>query len=287
MDYIELDIDRFRHHIVGENITIDAYIEHKRKTGIWGDDIEITALSEIYNATILIYAYSDKPLRTFLANRPNTIRLSYHQRSHFGSIIPVRHFQPIASHDVGKLEDAALQIQRFALGYDDIENFKEDESSENPSGNRTLLHSIFNGDSSLIEQYRSIVEQSRRDYQENGSREMALALEESLRAHSSNNTEEESEAIIRSQQDFDNQLNEDDLLNIAIAESINNNPGNIPSPAQYQNTAFDMQRESVRSHPIVQNAVAMGFLEDDAIQALLEFGNDQEMVMNCLLGNFN
>ena len=36
---------------------IDEYIDHKKKEGIWGDDLEIQALSEIYQKNILIYCY--------------------------------------------------------------------------------------------------------------------------------------------------------------------------------------------------------------------------------------
>lgn len=33
--------------------------------GVWGDDIELQALSEIYNRPIEIYAYNNEPMRTF------------------------------------------------------------------------------------------------------------------------------------------------------------------------------------------------------------------------------
>ena len=35
------------------------------KNGSWGDDVEIQALSEIYDCPIQIYAYSTKQMRTF------------------------------------------------------------------------------------------------------------------------------------------------------------------------------------------------------------------------------
>ena len=37
----------------------------KRKSGVWGDDVELQAISEIYNRPIEIYCGSNKPQKTF------------------------------------------------------------------------------------------------------------------------------------------------------------------------------------------------------------------------------
>ena len=67
----------------------------KRKSGVWGDDIELQAISEIYNRPIEIYSDSKKPLKTFHDNtsefnlkevqnkenkniKKSPIRISYH-----------------------------------------------------------------------------------------------------------------------------------------------------------------------------------------------------------------
>ena len=44
---------------------MDNYIAKKMADGEWGDDIEIQALSEIYQKPIEIYAYSVQPMKTF------------------------------------------------------------------------------------------------------------------------------------------------------------------------------------------------------------------------------
>ena len=65
--------------------------------GVWGDDVELQALSEIYERPIEIYAYRAEPMRTFheedqaiggasLGPR-NPIRLSYHGNEHYNSIV--------------------------------------------------------------------------------------------------------------------------------------------------------------------------------------------------------
>lgn len=47
------------------DVSFEEYLERKRADGVWGDDIELQALSEIYDRPIEIYAYSAKPMRTF------------------------------------------------------------------------------------------------------------------------------------------------------------------------------------------------------------------------------
>ena len=49
----------------GSEESVEAYVERKRQNGVWGDDIELQALSEIYDRPIELYAYSKEPMRTF------------------------------------------------------------------------------------------------------------------------------------------------------------------------------------------------------------------------------
>lgn len=44
---------------------VHDYVQRKSADGVWGDDIEIEALSEIYARPIEIYAMGIKPIRTF------------------------------------------------------------------------------------------------------------------------------------------------------------------------------------------------------------------------------
>jgi OTU domain-containing protein 5 len=62
MDYIESERGFFSQFIVGD---FDAYVQRKRLNGVWGDDIELQAMSEIYDRPIEIYAYRSEPMRTF------------------------------------------------------------------------------------------------------------------------------------------------------------------------------------------------------------------------------
>ena len=66
MDYILSEKEYFKDFIIGGDIqNVEAYVSKKKQNAIWGDDIEIQALSEMYNRPIEIYAYSNVPMRTF------------------------------------------------------------------------------------------------------------------------------------------------------------------------------------------------------------------------------
>lgn len=65
MDYIESEKDFFVQFIVGGEEEFEGYVYRKRQDGVWGDDIELQAMSEMYNRPIEIYAYHNEPMRTF------------------------------------------------------------------------------------------------------------------------------------------------------------------------------------------------------------------------------
>ena len=101
MDYMEIQKKFFKLFIEGD---FDDYIQKKRKNGIWGDDIELEleALSEIYNRPIEIYSGNASPIKCFHENKDNSgyitkdgnintpIRLSYHGRKHYNSVRPLK-----------------------------------------------------------------------------------------------------------------------------------------------------------------------------------------------------
>ena len=92
LDYVESEREYFAQYIIGGLQSFHIYVARKREDGVWGDDVEIQALSEIYDRPIEVYAYSKVPMRTFHESHENEsaqpIRLSYHGKSHFNSIMP-------------------------------------------------------------------------------------------------------------------------------------------------------------------------------------------------------
>lgn len=108
MNYISLEKEFFSQYIIGGLEAFEDYVVHKRQNAVWGDDLEIEALSEIYELPIAIYAYDDKPMRTFHetsneGTRTRPVQLSYHGRSHFNSVSLILNIdypvtQPTSSH---------------------------------------------------------------------------------------------------------------------------------------------------------------------------------------------
>ena len=97
MDYLKVQKRYFELFIEDD---FDEYIKEKRKNGVWGDDIELEVLSEIYNRSIEIYCGSATPLKCFHEEKQRDIcnegivssplRLSYHGKNHYNSVIPLK-----------------------------------------------------------------------------------------------------------------------------------------------------------------------------------------------------
>lgn len=95
---------------------MESYVSRKRMNGIWGDDLEIQALSEIYNRPIEIYAYQTEPMRTFheTDGGEEPIRLSYHGQSHYNSIVPLNwNYEKVyVKRKPGEVEEEAIYLSR-------------------------------------------------------------------------------------------------------------------------------------------------------------------------------
>ncbi|CAH8361241.1 unnamed protein product [Eruca vesicaria subsp. sativa] len=91
MDYMEHERDHFSQFIT-EGFT--SYMKRKRRNKVYGNNVEIQALAEMYNRPIHIYSYSTEPINIFQGSY-NTdtppIRLSYHHGNHYNSLVdPLR-----------------------------------------------------------------------------------------------------------------------------------------------------------------------------------------------------
>ncbi|GAA0147915.1 cysteine protease [Lithospermum erythrorhizon] len=90
VDYMERERDHFS-QFVTEGFT--SYCKRKRRDKIYGNNVEIQALAEMYNRPIHIYSYSTEPINTFhggYATDVPPIRLSYHHGNHYNSLVDPR-----------------------------------------------------------------------------------------------------------------------------------------------------------------------------------------------------
>ncbi|CAH2060947.1 unnamed protein product, partial [Thlaspi arvense] len=87
MDYMEHERDHFSQFIT-EGFT--SYVKRKRRDKVYGNNVEIQALAEMYNRPIHIYSYSTEPINIFQGSY-NTdtppIRLSFHHGNHYNSLV--------------------------------------------------------------------------------------------------------------------------------------------------------------------------------------------------------
>ncbi|CAH9072662.1 unnamed protein product [Cuscuta europaea] len=90
IDYMERERDHFSQFITEG---FSSYCKRKRRDKVYGNNVEIQALCEMYNRPIHIYSYSTEPINTFHGSY-NTdtppIRLSYHHRNHYNSLVDPR-----------------------------------------------------------------------------------------------------------------------------------------------------------------------------------------------------
>lgn len=90
IDYMERERDHFSQFIT-EGFT--SYCKRKRRDKVYGNNVEIQALCEMYNRPIHIYSYSTEPINIFHGNYETDlppIRLSYHHGNHYNSLVDPR-----------------------------------------------------------------------------------------------------------------------------------------------------------------------------------------------------
>ncbi|CAL5436318.1 unnamed protein product [Camellia sinensis] len=67
-----------------------SYCKRKRRDKVYGNNMEIQALAEMYNRPIHIYAYSTEPINIFHGSYSTDtppVRLSYHHGNHYNSLV--------------------------------------------------------------------------------------------------------------------------------------------------------------------------------------------------------
>ncbi|XP_022728068.1 OTU domain-containing protein 5-like [Durio zibethinus] len=88
------DLERERDHIsqfITEGFT--SYYDRKRRDKVYGNNVEIQALLEMYKRPIHVYSYSIEPINIFHGSYnidPLPIRLSYHHGNHYNSLVDLR-----------------------------------------------------------------------------------------------------------------------------------------------------------------------------------------------------
>ena len=264
MDYLLIEREFFSQFVEGGDKEFDNYINMKRKSGVWGDDVELQAISEIYNRPIEIYSGSKKPLKTFHENikefnlkdsqnkdnknfQKSPIRISYHGNEHYNSVVPTKfdfdiwrnYKDSMINEEPGKYEDEILQIKR------ERKLNKINEKKE-------------------IEESRKLFMQKKDKYLDDMLLDLLL-----------NEDGKNDESIIE-QSKLEYKKEQDDILQKVINESINDNKKN-------DNNNKGLNEMDYFSNPVIQSALECGFSLEDAIMAWTIYGDNQDLVMQYLL----
>lgn len=79
MDYIMENKEHYRNFISSQ--TVEEYTQNKRKDGVWGDSLEMSVFTQIFQINILIYFYDDFPSNILKPQSPdNNELLDWRQR---------------------------------------------------------------------------------------------------------------------------------------------------------------------------------------------------------------
>jgi len=277
MEYITLEREFFRNFVVGGDDRFDEYIEKKTQDGCWGDDIEIQALSEMYNRAIEIYAYSSEPMRTFHESESNNnepVRLSYHGRSHYNSIKKVgKEHESLLGTTFGQMEDIALRNAKI----------RADKRKEQRENNTVIM--LNNHPDEIL---NAIINKSREDFETNGKRDMEVALEESLALY-----EQEISMIPMHDDDMEKTMKmsldkkeEDDLVNLIINESRMEQEKENDLLLNMVLKESKINSEDPLLNPVIQEVVHLGFPIDLVIQAYSIVGDDPNAIVNFISENY-
>ncbi|KAK2980207.1 hypothetical protein RJ640_007297 [Escallonia rubra] len=125
VDYMERERDHFSQFITEGFV---SYCKRKRRDKVYGNNVEIQALSEMYNRPIHIYSYSTEPINIFQGSY-NTetppIRLSYHHGNHYNSLVDPRRLTIGAGLGFSSLQGTNIDKDKALLAegrfYSDLE----------------------------------------------------------------------------------------------------------------------------------------------------------------------
>ena len=236
-------------------------------------------------------------------NSSNVIRISYHAKSHYNSIvddnIDPNSLNRVISHDIGAMENRSIAMLRINKGLDSEENDLNKEEAKN--GVREELNNLLSSDKHMIERYKDIVQNSRQEYLDQGSRDLEVALQESLKAYESNlptskADDEETKAMELSKKEFEAEQDEQIMMKLAMEESMKNNPNiqlantfdeQMMNQVMIQSTQNLNTNMGLENNPVAQSLLAMGFSQAKIMECLQLYGSDAEAVANYCMTNFD
>ena len=287
MDYIEVQKRFFEEFIDGD---FEEYIKKKRKDGIWGDDIELEAISEIYNRPIEIYSGSEKPLRCFHEDKHfdenqyilTPIRLSYHGQKHYNSIIPLEEdnykFQAyknsLITSEPGKFEDKI--IKNAINDENNLEkglNLSEEDYYERLKKNLSGKKKENILDEKIQELNKSHQNINNNQFFEEETKNKKAKIEKQNKKGVKKKEEEEKEEKGKKENKIQNK---EKAKKTDIKQKIE-------KEEKEEKKEDKVTKEENDLDPIIKKILELGYDYEEAVEAFLLYGNDQELAINYLI----
>lgn len=294
MDYIEAEANFFQSFI---NEDLADYVARKRQLGEWGDHVEIQAMSEIYNASIEVYAYSIQPLATFHRRQSRIIRLSYHGNSHYNSLVDRNALPPLIHELPGVVETRVLAQLNMTRP-------RDDELTRALQASRSDFLASSSFEDAVAESLRTLAEQDARqladaaaqsERDEIEQKQMELAIAEEQREFEQR---ELIQAVEQSRADLPAAIELDDSsMNQSNNQSDNRSniqSNNQPSSSYDEQLSHALAESAAESEDFVdssipravQEVVALGFPLESAVAAYTMFNGspmDHQMLIDSMI----
>lgn len=158
IDYMEKERDHFSQFVTE---SFSAYCKRKRRDKVFGNNLEIQAMAEMYNRPIHIFCYGTEPKNIFQGNYETDlppIRLSYHRSNHYNSLIDPSRPTVGAGLGFGSLQGANIDRDQVKAAIKAQQDLQIDKA--------LLAEGRFNSDLEWTEQEmeRMVIEASRAEF---------------------------------------------------------------------------------------------------------------------------
>jgi len=263
VEYLEAEIEYYSDFVEGGRDKYEAHCERMKINGICGDNLEIQAISEIYNKPIEIYAYSDEPLKIYsndLKNLPNNsnrvpIRLSYHFNGHYNSIInPNTHDYHIEKQKMpGDIENERIRLSKLRSAH---------------GNNLNSILEMSDVETTDLQYFNMALEESRRAFL-NSDLFYDTQIFDNIVQHSLNQEKEELKKAVEIS------LQENDHKDVDKIEEI-----------EIQNAKLTSLIDSAYPHSEpIKKVVTQGYTIDEAEEAYCFFAENKKMTNEQLVNN--
>lgn len=228
----------------------DSYVAFKRRDGVWGDDVEIQVISEIYNRPISIFSYSTEPFRRFseeneLSGSP--LLLSYHKNSHYNAIMKDGQ-KPMLETEPGQVEKVAIDEEPMAAGERGVQ----------------------------LDLIKKAIQESRQTFSQQDE-DIEAAVQASLKIQH----QEESKQVESS--DLEAQILSQTLKASVEESEATNLASDLMAQFNEMNIRQISRADQYRASPAFQAGVNLGFSENAVCDAIEQLGNDPDLICSVLL----